>query len=163
MTKDVMVTIAGFHLAEEEEDTIEMVHIGNYYELNGTHYILFEEQMEGMTAPVKNRIKINGHRMEVQKRGPVTTSMIFEEQKRQSSVYTIPYGSFLMETLTTKVEVHMEEDCLQAKAVYELSINGVRCACCDIRVRVQSRALFRFAAENTSQGEKDEKERKTEE
>ena len=41
MTKDVMVTIAGFHMAEEDEDTIEMVHIGEYYERNGTHYILY--------------------------------------------------------------------------------------------------------------------------
>ena len=31
MTKDVMVTISGFHTAEDDEDTIEMVHVGQYY------------------------------------------------------------------------------------------------------------------------------------
>ena len=58
MTKDVMVTIAGFHSLEENGDTIEMVHIGEYYQRNGTHYLLFEERMEGMSEPVKNRVKI---------------------------------------------------------------------------------------------------------
>lgn len=144
MTKDVMVTIAGFHMAEEDEDTIEMVHIGEYYERNGTHYILYEERMEGMTEPVKNRIKVRGHRMELQKRGPITADMVFEEHKSQSSTYAIPYGSFLMETHTKKVEIQEEEACFLATASYELNVNGVRCASCDIRVLVQPRKTFRL-------------------
>ena len=43
MTKEVMVTISGLQMAGEEEDAIELVHIGDYYEKNRTHYILFEE------------------------------------------------------------------------------------------------------------------------
>ena len=57
MTKDVMVTITGLHTMDEDDDAIEVVHIGEHYERNGAHYILFEERMEGMSAPVKNRIK----------------------------------------------------------------------------------------------------------
>lgn len=144
MTKDVMVTVSGFHMNEEEGETIEMVHIGEYYERNGTHYILYEECLEGISVPVKNRIKIRGHRMELQKRGPVTVDMVFEEQKRQSSTYAVPYGSFLMDTYTTKVEVLTEDDRLEAKASYELNVNGVRCAVCDVRVLVQSRGSFRL-------------------
>lgn len=144
MTKDVMVTIAGFHMAEDDEDAIEMVHIGEYYERNGTHYILYEERMEGMSKPVKNRIKVREHRMELQKRGPVTADMVFEEHKSQSSTYAIPYGSFLMETYTTKVGLKEEDERLLATASYELNVNGVRCASCDIRVLVQPRKNFRL-------------------
>lgn len=144
MTKDVMVTISGFHTAEDDEDTIEMVHVGQYYERNGTHYILYEERMEGMTEPIRNRIKIRERRMELQKRGPVTANMVFEEQKSQSSTYAIPYGSFLMETYTTKVEIQKEEESFLAKASYELNVNGVRCASCDIRLLVQPRKTFRL-------------------
>ena len=78
MTKDVMVTIAGFHMAEEDEDTIEMVHIGEYYERNGTHYILYEERMEGMTEPRSEGIKVGGHRMELLKRGPVSGDLVYD-------------------------------------------------------------------------------------
>ena len=142
MTKDVMVTISGFHTAEDDEDTIEMVHVGQYYERNGTHYILYEERMEGMTEPIRNRIKIRERRMELQKRGPVTANMVFEEQKSQSSTYAIPYGSFLMETYTTKVGIQAEEESFLATASYELHV--VRCASCDIRVLVQPRKTFRL-------------------
>lgn len=144
MTKDVMVTISGFHVEEEEGDTIEMVHIGEYFERNGAHYILYEERLDGVTEPVRNRIKIRGQKMELQKRGPVTADMVFEEKKSQSSTYAIPYGSFLMETYTTKVECQVEDDCLEAKAFYELNINGVRYASCEVRVMAQSKETFRL-------------------
>lgn len=144
MTRDVMVTILGFHVEEEEGDTVEMLHIGEYFERNGTHYLLYEERLEGIAEPVKNRIKIKDRRMELQKRGPVTADMVFEEQKSQSSTYAIPYGSFLMETYTTKVDCLVGEDRLEASAFYELCINGVRYASCEVRVRAQSRETFRL-------------------
>ena len=144
MTKDVMVTISGFHMAEDDEDTIEMVHIGEFYKRNGTYYILYEERMEGIAEPVKNRIKVREHRMELQKRGPVTADMVFEEHKSQSSTYAIPYGSFLMETYTTKVEIQEEEDRFLATASYKMNVNGVHCVSCDIRVLAQPRETFRL-------------------
>lgn len=144
MTKEVMVTISGFHTAEEDEDAIEMVHIGEYYERKGTHYILFEELLEGMSSPVKNVIKIKEHCLELQKKGPVTANMVFEEKKRQSSTYAIPYGSFLIETYTSEVKFQEEEDRLEATAAYELNVNGVHCASCDVKVLVQSRESFRL-------------------
>lgn len=144
MTKDVMVTISGFHMSDGEEDTIEMVHIGEYYERNGTHYVLYEERLEGIAEPVRNRIRVKEHRLELQKRGPVTVNMVFEEEKHQSSTYAIPYGSFLMDTYTTKVEVLAEDDRMEVKASYEMKVNGVRCASCDVRVLIQSRDTFRL-------------------
>ena len=49
-----------------------------------------------------------------------------------------------METCTTSVEVCAGEDRMEAKASYELNVNGVRCASCDVRVLVQSRNTFRL-------------------
>lgn len=144
MTKEVMVTISGFHMEEEEGDTIEMVHIGEYRERDGVHYVFYEERLEGVAEPVKNRIRITEHKIELQKRGAVTVNMVFEEQRHQSSTYAIPYGSFLMDTYTTKVEVQAEEEALRAKASYELNVNGVRCASCDVKILVQSRDTFQL-------------------
>ena len=56
MTKEVMVTIAGLQAIgedSEDQDAIELVHIGEYYKKNGNHYILFDEMMEGMAEPVR--------------------------------------------------------------------------------------------------------------
>lgn len=144
MTKEVMVTISGLQMAGEEEDAIELVHIGEYYYRNGVHYILFDELLEGLSIPVKNRIKIKERCLEVRKNGPVTAHMVFEEGKSQSSTYAIPYGSFLIDTYTTSVQIREEEGKLEATAAYRLDINGAHCSDCDIRVLVQPRETFRL-------------------
>ena len=144
MTKEVMVTISGFQTAEEEEDNIELVHIGEYYERSGTHYVLFDELMEGLSEPVKNRIKIKDGRLEVQKKGPVSANMIFEEGKSQSTTYAVPYGSFLIEILTNSVQIQKKENLIEVCAAYSLEINGVHGADCDIRVKVEPRETFRL-------------------
>ena len=41
MTKEVMVTLSGLQLGDSGEDTVETVHIGEYYEKNGVHYLFF--------------------------------------------------------------------------------------------------------------------------
>ena len=47
MTKEVMVTLSGLQLGDSGEDTVETVHIGEYYEKNGVHYLFFDELLEG--------------------------------------------------------------------------------------------------------------------
>ena len=68
MKKEVIVTLCGLQMVQDDEDSIEVVHIGEYYERNGTHYILFEELLEGSSRLVKNIVKIKEHYLEVQKK-----------------------------------------------------------------------------------------------
>jgi uncharacterized beta-barrel protein YwiB (DUF1934 family) len=142
MTSEVMVTLSGLHMADEEQDTVEVVHVGQYYERNGTHYILFEELLEGISQPVKNRIKIKEGYLEVQKRGSVSTNLIFTPGKAQCGTYEVPYGSFCVTICTTGIWFSEKEDQMEVKASYELIINGEHFADCDIQVRVESREYF---------------------
>ena len=144
MTKEVMVTISGLQMAGEDDDAIELVHIGEYYERGGTHYVRYDELLEDITEPVKNTIKIRSRRLEVQKKGPVTANMVFEEGKTQSSTYAVPYGSFLIETFTNSVQLRKEESLIEVCASYRLEINGAHCADCDIRVKIEPRETFRL-------------------
>ena len=105
MTKEVMVTISGLQMSEEDGDSIEIVHIGEYYERGGSRYVLFDELYEGIAAPVKNVIKIRENRLEMRKSGPVTVNMVFEEGKSQRGTYAVPYGSFLIEIFTTGIRL----------------------------------------------------------
>jgi len=147
MTRDVMVTVSGKQSMggmEAEQDIIETVHVGVYYERDGTHYLLFDELLEGLQEPVRNIIKIKKDSIEVRKRGPVSMAMLFETGKQQSAAYSVPYGSFLIETRTVGVHLKEETDWLEASAVYCLHINGEYAADCDIRIRVQSRDKFQL-------------------
>ena len=69
MTKDVLVTINGIHTMDEEDNDVEMVVRGDYYQKNGKHYILYEEVLEGMEETVKNVIKISDSSMDIIKKG----------------------------------------------------------------------------------------------
>ena len=47
MTKDVLITIRGVHTMDEEDNDVEMIVRGDYYQKNGKHYVLYEELLEG--------------------------------------------------------------------------------------------------------------------
>ena len=69
MTKDVLITISGIQMIDEEDSDVEMIVRGDYYQKNGKHYILYEEMMEGFTGKVKNVIKISPSGMDIIKKG----------------------------------------------------------------------------------------------
>jgi uncharacterized beta-barrel protein YwiB (DUF1934 family) len=67
MTKDVLITIRGVHTMDEEDNDVEMIVRGDYYQKNGKHYVLYEELLEGFKEPVKNIIKITPTSMDITK------------------------------------------------------------------------------------------------
>lgn len=144
MTKEVMVTLSGFQMAESEEDTVELVQAGEYYMRGGTHYIVFEEIVEGSAQTIKTMLKVKDRCLEVQKRGAVVTNMIFSEGKTQSGTYSVPYGSFLISIRTARVQIREEEERLEVTAAYGLSINGVHSADCNIKVKVEPKEKFQL-------------------
>ena len=79
MTKEVMVTLSGLQLGDSGEDTVETVHIGEYYEKNGVHYLFFDELLEGHKTPIRNMLKLRNEKLEVRKRGPVSAELVFED------------------------------------------------------------------------------------
>ena len=52
MTKDVLITIRGVHTMDEEDNDVEMIVRGDYYQKNGKHYVLYEELLEGFKEPL---------------------------------------------------------------------------------------------------------------
>ena len=69
---------------------MEVFSMGEYYFRNGTHYIKYDEMMEGFTEKTQNLIKIRDHSMELRKKGLTNVHMVFEEQKKNISYYQTP-------------------------------------------------------------------------
>lgn len=46
MTKDVLLRIKGLQSVEAEEETVEMIAPGIYFERDGKHYIKYDEKTE---------------------------------------------------------------------------------------------------------------------
>ena len=88
MTKEVLIHIRGVQNMggiTEQDEPIELITPGEYYFRNNTHYLLYEERMEGFTEPVHNMVKFRPGMMEVRKKGLVNVHMIFEKDKKNMS------------------------------------------------------------------------------
>ena len=117
MTKEVIVTIQGLQFdaesqGEEELDKIESIYPGEYYLRSGSHYILYDELMEGEATPIKNVIKLRDKEFTLTKKGIINTQMVFTEGKKNMTSYVTPFGNIMIALDTEKIIVEeTEEEC----------------------------------------------------
>ncbi|MCM1113689.1 MAG: DUF1934 domain-containing protein [Muribaculum sp.] len=76
-----------------------------YFQKGGSHYLFYEEQPEGYPEILKTRVKLKGNRVEIQRRGTMGNSMVFEAGKRYQTEYGTPFGTLLLEIVTHSVEI----------------------------------------------------------
>ena len=138
MTTDVLITISGIQMIDEDDSDVEMMVRGDYYQKNGKHYILFEEMMEGFEGKVKNVIKVSGRGIDIIKRGIANVHMQFEKNKKNLSCYTTPLGDMVVGIQANKIRINEEPDSLKVDIDYSLDVNYEHLSECSIRVDVQS-------------------------
>ena len=113
MTEDVLITVTGLHAVNGEkdaEDKVEITSAGKYYKKNGKHFVLYDEVAEETGDIIKNRLKLSDSAMEIHKTGPMKTSMVFENGKKNMSWYGTPYGNMLAGIEVTGMDVQESED-----------------------------------------------------
>ena len=106
--KEIMLKIIGKQVTSdaEEEQQLEFVTEGKYYEKGGSVYLLYDESefsgMEGCTTS----LKITGENITMKRFGEsigLDTEIEFEKGKRFKGYYDTPFGSVEMEVLTNDV------------------------------------------------------------
>ena len=103
MDRDVLVSVKGIFLApsETESDSAQVIAPGQYFERRGSRYITYEEHSSDFEEPIRNLIKIGEGRIEILKRGLISTNLVFEKGEMHMSHYTMPYGSIVMGVAAT--------------------------------------------------------------
>ena len=139
MTKDVLVSIKGTRFFGEEDDTVEIITAGTYYEKNKRHYILYDEALEGVEDVTNNIIKIGENRVEVIKRGMVESRMTFESGKKHKANYLTPLGLILLGITTSALDVKEEESAISLHMEYSLEMNGEYVSSCETDITATSR------------------------
>ena len=138
MTKEVMVSIRGLQFDQEmDSEEIETIQWGQYYKKNDTHYIIYDELMEGCDEPTRNIIKFKDHEMNLTKRGTVNVYMVFEENKKNMTSYLTPYGSILIGLDTSRVTFTEEEKEISVNVDYALEVNYEYLADCRIEMHIR--------------------------
>ena len=138
MTKDVLITIRGVHTLDHEDNDVEMIIRGDYYQKNGKHYILYEEILEGAEERVKNVIKISPSSMDIIKKGVTNSRMLFEKNKKNLSCYSTPVGNLVIGIQANHFYVEEQENSIKLNVDYSLDINYEHMSDCRICVDVQS-------------------------
>ena len=133
MTRDVLITISGIQMIDEDDSDVEMMVRGDYYQKNGKHYILFEEMMEGFIAAYHHM-----YYKHIIKRGIANVHMQFEKNKKNLSCYTTPLGDMVVGIQANKIRINEEPDSLKVDIDYSLDVNYEHLSECSIRVDVQS-------------------------
>lgn len=138
MTKEVLIHMKSIQTIEGQqgEEPLELITAGEYYYRNHTHFLLYDEMMEGFTEPTHNMVKIRPGLMEVRKRGVVNVHMIFEKDKKNIALYQTPLGTLEMEIAATRVMMAEAEQWLEIQAEYALGMNGSAVADCVMQIRV---------------------------
>ena len=140
MGKEVLVPIRGIQYGADTKEPIEVICRGERFEKNGKTYIVYEEVVEEcdgeLSGVVKNTIKIDGRQIDILKRGPQGTHMVFNEDKASLTYYATPMGELSIGIDTSRVELDMDEEIIWAKIVYDLEINQSHIAQCEVEIKV---------------------------
>ncbi len=147
MTKEVMLSIRGLQFEQGPgSEEIETIQWGQYYKKNDTHYVMYDELMEGFDEPIHNVIKFKEHEMSLTRRGLVNVYMVFEEKKKNVTNYLTPYGSILVGLDTNSVNWEEGEEEITLSVEYALELNYEYLTDCRIRIRIRPGAEGRQAS-----------------
>lgn len=137
MTSDVLITIKGLQMALDNSDSLEIITNGKYFKKNGKHYVLYEEVVEDQR--VSNMIKIYNETVEVTKKGLASVQMFFETGKKNTSIYSTPYGQLEVSIYAEQIRVNETENKLELNMQYDLEMNSQHVSDSQVSVTVVSR------------------------
>lgn len=142
MTKEVLIHIKGIqHMEGDQEgaEPLELITTGEYYFRNNTHFLLYDEVIEGFKEPTHNVLKFRPGYMEVRKRGTINVHMIFERDKKNVVYYETPFGKMEMEIFAKRVILAESAKVMELTADYVLGVNHSAMADCVMQIRVTQR------------------------
>lgn len=146
MTKEVLISIKGFHVLKSGEDVepLETIAPGLYYERNGKTYIKYEEMIGDVPGFSRNTIKITGDVLEVRKQGDISVHMVFELGKKHVSCYQTPLGMMETGLITSDLDILRQEDRMDITIKYILELDGSYASDCFLTMKIQSKTAADF-------------------
>ena len=135
MNDKVYVKIRGLSAQEagdayKEAEDIEIISVGRYTRRAGKEYIRYEEVYDGESAKSDTLIKISEDRVEISKKGAITTIM------ETVSCYNTPYGGLAMSIYTSMLDIERDEDKINIALEYTMDVNGQQMSECKVRIEI---------------------------
>lgn len=140
MKKEVKVSIRGIHNNTKEE-TVEVVSLGEMFEKDNQIYVSYEEAADDVSGEdceiIKSMMKVKPDQIEIIKRGPTETHMIFVEDKDTLSYYSTPFGELEVSIHTDRLERIQMDSGFRILLEYVLEVNATHMSDCNVEIRVE--------------------------
>ncbi|WP_378955296.1 DUF1934 domain-containing protein [Pelosinus sp. sgz500959] len=122
---NVVVTIVGTQRdAQGEENRIELITAGHYYEKNGVQYIVYKDTEVSGLEGVSTMLKVYEQHVVLVRMGNVKYQQQFRLGEKSHSSYVTPYVTMEMGILTQSIEQALSKSVGNIHIRYELEING---------------------------------------
>lgn len=122
---NVVVTIVGTQRdGQGEENSIELITAGHYYEKKGVQYIVYKDTEISGLEGVSTMLKIYQQHVVLVRMGNVQYQQQFRLGEKSHSSYVTPYATMEMGILTQSIEQNLSNSVGDIYIRYELEING---------------------------------------
>ncbi len=144
MTKDVMISIKGMHLYDEngEDDPIEQIVAGKYYCKEGKHQLFYEEASMNQEEILNTRVTITPQSVEFIRKGKYSSSICFFLGEKHINTYHTPMGNLSFGVETENIDIReMSEDRIEIAIEYRLAFNREYETECRVNMIICSKEL----------------------
>ncbi|MCI8624310.1 MAG: DUF1934 domain-containing protein [Provencibacterium sp.] len=97
MKKQVFISIRGIQRVEGQEETVELMTVGNLYRKKNDYYLTYEETEATGFDGSKTTLRLEEEtRVTMQRSGPYRSQLIVEKGRRHQCCYETGYGEMLI-------------------------------------------------------------------
>lgn len=121
----VTLKIIGTQISGDgEENQVELITEGKYYEKNNCRFLVYEEtELSGMEGSTTT-LKIAEGQVMMKRFGTNESELVFEKDQTHTTQYRTPYGAIEMDIVTSEISIAINEECVDCIDIaYEINIS----------------------------------------
>ena len=143
MVEEVKIKVRGVQAqGNNREEPLEVVSVGQRYEQDGFTCITYDEVVDedetGVVSVVKNLLKVRDDQIEVIKKGPGESHMVFVPGQTTFTYYSTPVGELEVSIHTQRIEKINKGSGFDLKLQYDLEMNQTFISRCNVDIAVEN-------------------------
>lgn len=126
MNKEVFVSVKGIQqdIASKEQDEIEFIAKGKYYEKGDKKFIAYRETQMEEKEEILSTLKIENNRVTLVRMGNNSANMLFEVGQKHVSQYSTQFGLMELGITTRSLDIELNDNDGEINIKYLLEVNN---------------------------------------
>lgn len=140
MKRAVMLSIQGRQSYDgQDPETIELVTEGTLEFRDGAWEIVYEESALTGLEGVTTTFRVEPNKITLDRRGALSSRMVFQKDFAQESLYQLPFGALLVTVQATRVFYDIVPDGGTIDLVYNIAIENTQSGVIDYHLDIRAK------------------------